>query len=203
MMVYTTVVYTIAFDARSGENTVTPSTPQAFTPLTPAPSQCSLNAFVAAYGDVFEHSPWIAEQAWREGLDERHDDPVALAEKMGGVLRAAPVERQIAVIEAHPDLAGKAALADELTDASKSEQAGAGLDQCSPEELSRFESLNGTYKATFGFPFVVAVKGLDRYAILEAFQTRLDNTPAQERQTAIEQIVRIARFRLVARTEAT
>ncbi|WNL41650.1 2-oxo-4-hydroxy-4-carboxy-5-ureidoimidazoline decarboxylase [Halomonas sp. PAMB 3264] len=170
--------------------------------LTPAPSQCSLDAFLAAYGDVFEHSPWIAEQAWHQGLDIPHDDPAVLAQTMSDVLRAAPRERQIEVIRAHPDLAGKAALADELTDASKSEQAGAGLDQCSIEELARFESLNGAYLEKFGFPFVIAVKGLDRHDILAAFETRLNNTPDEERETAIEQIACIARFRLIAKSEA-
>ncbi|WP_447895208.1 2-oxo-4-hydroxy-4-carboxy-5-ureidoimidazoline decarboxylase [Vreelandella sp. GE22] len=169
--------------------------------LTPAPSQCGRDDFVAHYGDIFEHSPWIAERAWQQGLNATHDAPTALAETMGSVLLAASPERQIEVIRAHPDLAGKAALAGELTSSSTSEQAGAGLDQCSPEELARFESLNSAYKEKFGFPFVAAVKGLDRYAILEAFETRLENTPAVERQTAVEQIIRIARFRLVARSE--
>ncbi|MFG6666000.1 2-oxo-4-hydroxy-4-carboxy-5-ureidoimidazoline decarboxylase [Halomonas sp. HNIBRBA4712] len=170
--------------------------------LTPAPSRCSRVDFVAHYGEVFEHSPWVAERAWERGLEAAHDDPAQLAEAMGDVLRAASTEHQIEVIRAHPDLAGKAALAGELTDSSKSEQAGAGLDQCSPQELARFESLNDAYKAAFGFPFVVAVKGLDRYAIMAAFEQRLRNTPEQERATAIEQIVRIARFRLLARCEA-
>ena len=105
------------------------------------------------------------------------------------------------MIRAHPDLAGKAALAGELTDDSTREQAGAGLDQCSPEEMARFERLNEAYKAKFGFPFVMAVKGSDRYAILDAFEVRLENTPAEERRTAVEQINRIARFRLEARAE--
>nr|WP_246638094.1 2-oxo-4-hydroxy-4-carboxy-5-ureidoimidazoline decarboxylase [Halomonas neptunia] len=151
------------------------------------------------YGDVYEHSPWVAEAAWQHGLTEAHDEPDALAELMGLMLQQASSEQQIKVIQAHPDLAGKAAMAGELTQDSTSEQAGAGLDQCSPEEFARFEYLNTTYKEKFGFPFVIAVKGLDRHAILAAFEERLNNDTATERETAIEQIIRIARLRLIDR----
>lgn len=167
--------------------------------LSPAPSQCSLEMLTHHYGDVYEHSPWVAEAAWRHGLTESHDAPEALAELMGLMLQQASSEQQIKVIQAHPDLAGKAAMAGELTQDSTSEQAAAGLDQCSPEEFARFESLNAAYKEKFGFPFVIAVKGLDRHAILAAFAERLNNDLATERQTAIEQIIRIARFRLIDR----
>lgn len=167
--------------------------------LSPPPSQLDQAAFVAAYGEIYEHSPWVAEQAWEQGLGPAHDSPAGLAEAMSAVLADAPAERQLDVIRAHPDLAGKAAIAGELTDDSTREQAGAGLDQCLPEEMARFERLNAAYKAKFGFPFVMAVKGSDRYAILDAFETRLENTPAEERRTAVAQINRIARFRLEAR----
>lgn len=169
--------------------------------LSPTPSQCSLEMLTHHYGDIYEHSPWVAEAAWQHGLTETHDSPDALAELMGLMLQQASSEQQIDVIRAHPDLAGKAAMAGELTQDSTSEQAGAGLDQCSPEEFARFEHLNATYKEKFGFPFVIAVKGLDRHAILAAFEERLQNDAATERQTAIEQIIRIARFRLRARAE--
>ena len=155
--------------------------------LTPPPSQLDQQAFVAYYGDIYEHSPWVAELAWQRGLSPAEDTPEGLAEVMGAVLREASPERQLEVIRAHPDLAGKAAVA------------GAGLDQCTPEELARFERLNAAYKEKFGFPFVMAVKGSDRHAILAAFEARLPNDPAEERRTAIEQINRIARFRLDAR----
>lgn len=167
--------------------------------LSPAPSQCSLEMLTHHYGDVYEHSPWVAEAAWRHGLAETHDAPEALAALMGLMLQQASSEQQIKVIQAHPDLAGKAAMAGELTQDSTSEQAGAGLDQCSPEQFSRFETLNAAYKEKFGFPFVIAVKGLDRHGILAAFEERLNNDLATERQTAIEQIIRIARFRLIGR----
>ncbi|SEL68138.1 2-oxo-4-hydroxy-4-carboxy-5-ureidoimidazoline decarboxylase [Halomonas daqiaonensis] len=167
--------------------------------LTPRPSQLDQQAFVAHYGDIYEHSPWIAELAWQRGLSPAEDTPQGLVDVMGAVLREASPERQLEVIRAHPDLAGKAAVAGELTDDSTREQSGAGLDQCTPEELARFERLNADYKARFDFPFVMAVKGSDRHAILAAFEARLPNDPAKERRTAIEQINRIARFRLEAR----
>ncbi|WP_447043391.1 2-oxo-4-hydroxy-4-carboxy-5-ureidoimidazoline decarboxylase [Vreelandella sp. H-I2] len=167
--------------------------------LSPAPSQCSLEMLTHHYGDVYEHSPWVAEAAWQHGLTDVHDAPDALAELMGLMLQQASSEQQIKVIQAHPDLAGKAAMAGELTKDSTSEQAGAGLDQCDPEEFARFETLNASYKKKFGFPFVIAVKGLDRHDILAAFEDRLNNDAATERQTAIEQIIRIARFRLIDR----
>ncbi|QEA38409.1 2-oxo-4-hydroxy-4-carboxy-5-ureidoimidazoline decarboxylase [Pistricoccus aurantiacus] len=169
--------------------------------LTPRPSNLSREQFVSQYGDIYEHSPWVAEIAWDQGLSEKEDTPSGLAEVLGAVLNAAGPERQLEVIRAHPDLAGKAAIAGELTDDSTREQAGAGLDQCSPEELARFERLNQAYKDQFGFPFVIAVKGKDRYDILEAFKTRLKNSADEERRTAIEQINQIARFRLQGRVE--
>ncbi len=169
--------------------------------LTPPPSACRLETFVEHYGDVYEHSPWVAEAAWKKGLTEAHNSPDALADLMGLMLQQAEPEQQIAVIQAHPDLAGKAALAGELTQDSTREQAGAGLDQCTTDEFARFEHLNTAYKEKFGFPFVIAVKGLDRHAILAAFEKRLNNDLAEERKTAIEQIIRIARFRLRARVE--
>ena len=164
--------------------------------LSPRPSALDRNAFVRHYGDIYEHSPWVAELAWESGLDQAQDTPAGLAEVMGRVLVEASPERQLDVIRAHPDLAGKAAKQGELTADSSREQAGAGLDQCSEEEFERFHRYNEAYKARFGFPFVMAVKGSDRHKILAAFETRLAHTPDEERRTAIEQINRIARFRL-------
>lgn len=167
--------------------------------LTPRPSTLARDEFIARFGDIYEHSPWVAELTWERGLQAAQDTPHALAEAMGQSLRDASAERQLEVIRAHPDLAGKAAIAGELTDDSTREQAGAGLDQCTPEEMARFERLNAAYKEKFSFPFVMAVKGSDRHIILAAFETRLDNSPEEERRTAIEQINRIAQFRLEAR----
>ncbi|GAB2788186.1 2-oxo-4-hydroxy-4-carboxy-5-ureidoimidazoline decarboxylase [Halomonas shantousis] len=167
--------------------------------LTPRPSTLSREAFVEHYGDVYEHSPWIAAEAWDTGLGDAQDTPEGLAQAMGRILDAASPERQLKVIRAHPDLAGKAALAGELTADSTREQAGAGLDQCTREEFERFQSLNAAYKARFDFPFVMAVKGSDRHRILAAFEQRLPNTPDEERRTAIVQVNRIALLRLTAR----
>ena len=165
------------------------------------PSSLGLEDFLTHYGDIFEHSPWVAETFWKQGLTDQHDDADVLADSMGAVLRNADVDQQIAVIRAHPDLAGKAALAGELTQDSTREQAGAGLDQCTAAEFERFQRLNQAYQDKFGFPFVIAVKGLDRHAILDAFEKRLENDAVTERQTAINQIIQIARFRLHMRAE--
>ncbi len=164
--------------------------------LDPRPSTLDRDAFVNRYGDIYEHSPWVAELSWEAGLTADQDTPDGLADAMSRVLESAPAERQLEVIRAHPDLAGKAAKSGELTADSTREQAGAGLDQCSEEEFARFHRYNDSYKARFGFPFVMAVKGSDRHKILAAFEQRLEHTPDEERRTAIEQINRIARFRL-------
>ena len=149
--------------------------------------------FVASLGDVFEHSPWIAEAAWSDapfsGIDGLH---AAMVE----VVRRAGPDRQLALIRAHPDLAGKAAVAGGLTEDSRNEQAGAGLDQCSEDEFARFRTLNEGYKEKFGFPFIVAVKGMGRAEILDSFAERLENDQDAEFDRALDEIARIARFRL-------
>ncbi|GAA5170155.1 MULTISPECIES: 2-oxo-4-hydroxy-4-carboxy-5-ureidoimidazoline decarboxylase [Halomonadaceae] len=167
--------------------------------LNPRPSTLGRDAFVSHYGEVYEHSPWIAESAWDAGLDTEQDTAEGLATALAAVLDAAPAERQLAVIRAHPDLAGKAAERGELTADSSREQAGAGLDQCRPEEYARFHRYNASYQQRFGFPFVMAVTGSDRQRILAAFERRLEHTPEQERRTAIGEVNRIARLRLEAR----
>lgn len=166
--------------------------------LFPRPSHLGREAFIARFGDLYEHSPWIAATAWDQGLGSESDNVDGLARRLAAVLDAADEAAQLAVIRAHPDLAGKAALAGDLTHDSLKEQAGAGLDQCTPEELAHFTRLNAAYQARFPFPFVIAVKGKDRHAILEAFEARLGNTPDEERRTALAQIHRIARLRLDA-----
>ncbi len=149
--------------------------------------------FVAAIGAVFEHSPWIAERAW----DRRpFDDLDALMAAMLAVVEAATGDEKLALIRAHPDLAGKAARAGALTERSTAEQAGAGLDRLSDEEFQRFHRLNDAYKTRFGFPFVIAVRGHTKETILAAFATRLGNTPAAETVEALRNIGLIARFRL-------
>lgn len=149
--------------------------------------------FVETLADIFEHSPWVAEGAYPARPFANID---ALHRAMVAVMEGADDDAQLALIRAHPDLAGKAARAGVVTEASKSEQAGAGLDQLSDAEFARFHELNERYKATFGFPFILAVKGHDKHSILAAFERRLEHTPSQEKHTALTEIAKIARFRL-------
>jgi 2-oxo-4-hydroxy-4-carboxy-5-ureidoimidazoline decarboxylase len=149
--------------------------------------------FVELFGGLFEHAPWVAEQAFDAGPFRTIED---LHGAMVDAMRRAVRERQLALIRAHPDLAGRAAIAGKLSAASSAEQAGAGLDQCTPAEFERFQKLNEKYKAKFGFPFILAVKGRTRAEILAAFEQRLENPPGAEVNEALNQIARIARFRL-------
>lgn len=165
------------------------------------PSTAALNTspkpeFVAALSGIFEHAPWVAEGVWPE---RPFASPDALHRAMCAVVAAAGPEAQLELIRAHPDLAGKAALA-KLTAASSAEQAGAGLDRLTDEEYRRFHTLNDLYKTRFGFPFILAVKGHTKTSILAAFESRLPNTPELERERALAEIYRIARFRLEALT---
>lgn len=162
------------------------------------PSGLEREAFVAAFADIYEHSPWVAEQAYDQGVDETVDKIEALHERMATILLNADRDTQLALINAHPDLAGKAAMRGELTASSTSEQAGAGIQDCTPEEFERFVSLNNAYKDKFGFIFIMAVKGSDRHKILASFEERLNNTQEQEFQRALAEINKIAMFRLQA-----
>ena len=166
---------------------------------TPALTLTALNRadeahFVDLLGGVFEHSPWVAEGAWAarpfEFVEGLHRAMVAVVEEAG--------EKQLELIRAHPDLAGKAARAGSLTAASSREQAGAGLDRLGEEEYERFHTLNDAYKEKFDFPFILAVKGHTKTSILEAFESRLPHSAQEERQTALAEIYKIARFRLEA-----
>ncbi len=155
--------------------------------------------FVTTLAGVFERSPWVAAGAYSArpfgSLDELHG-------AMCRVVETADTENQLELIRAHPDLAGKAALAGALTAASRGEQAGAGLDRLTEAEYRRFHALNSAYKAHFGFPFILAVKGHTKTSILDAFEVRLSNSAEAEREEALGQIFKIARFRLEALTGA-
>jgi len=166
--------------------------------LSSPPSQTDREAFVARFGGVYEHSPWVAEAVWDAGLGSEHDTVAGLAEAMAAAVAGASRERQLALIRAHPDLAGRAAIAGDLTGASRAEQAGAGLGRCTPEEYRRFQELNAAYRRRFGFPFIIAVAGLSRQDILPTFGARLGNTPEAEFAEALRQIDKIARLRLAA-----
>ena len=156
------------------------------------PSALSHSEFLVRFGPVYEASPWVAEGVWPAVEEGSLDDPTALAAAMRAEVDAAPREMKLALIRTHPELASRTRMAE----ASVKEQSGAGLDQCTPEEFEAFQRFNGAYNARFGFPFIVAVKGLSRADILAAFEARLANDPETEFATAIAQIHRIASFRL-------
>ena len=153
-------------------------------------------AFIGRYAGIYEHSPWVAEKA-AQRIDE-WDDPAHIAAVMAEQVDAAPRERQLELIRAHPDLAGQAQRAGDLTTASTHEQASAGLDHCTDAEYERFQSLNTAYRDKFGFPFVMAVRGSSRADILAAFETRLQNDPQVEFEAALAEIHKIAWLRITA-----
>jgi OHCU decarboxylase len=155
------------------------------------------NAFIARFGGIFEHSEWVAAEAY-----DRLPDAPLTAETVHGAMvqafRAASPEARLQVLRAHPDLAGRLAIAGELTQDSKAEQASAGLDRLTPQEHERFTTLNAIYTDKFGFPFIIAVRGKTRHDILAAFEARVDNTPETEFATACGEVETIARLRLDA-----
>jgi 2-oxo-4-hydroxy-4-carboxy-5-ureidoimidazoline decarboxylase len=150
-------------------------------------------AFVNALASLFEGPPWIVEQAWQRrpfsSLEELHK---ALCD----VMMQAPVEQQIALIQAHPDLVGRAALAGTLSPASTGEQAAAGLDRLSAEEVATFTRYNQAYKDRFGFPFVICARENKKESILAGFETRLQHTRDQEIEIALSEIAKICWLRL-------
>jgi len=164
----------------------------------PRPSDISRAAFVDRFGGVFEHSPWIAEQAFDRGLGAEADTADGLHRAMAAEFRAADAETRRAVLNAHPDLAGKLAAARRLTADSTAEQASAGLDALMDDERNRFTDLNTRYRDRFGFPFIVAVRDYDKAGILAAFERRLALSPDAEFEEACRQVERIAFHRLIA-----
>lgn len=150
-------------------------------------------AFEAHLGHVCEHAPWVARRAAaRRPFATRHDVHAALL----AVIAEASEAEQLGLLRNHPELAGKAAIAGDLTADSKKEQAGAGLDRLTPAEYERFHELNRAYTTKFGFPFILAVKGRTRHEILASFAARLDNDRDTEFRTALDQVGRIIGFRL-------
>ncbi|MBA3474892.1 MAG: 2-oxo-4-hydroxy-4-carboxy-5-ureidoimidazoline decarboxylase [Rubrobacter sp.] len=150
--------------------------------------------FVARYGSLFEHSPWVVEEAWRSR-------PFGSVEEMWrafeDAMYAAPRERRLDLIRAHPDLAGKAAVADELTQESKREQASAGLNRLSPEEFEAFTRMNREYREKFDLPMVVCVREHTKESIMENVQSRLENSRDEEIRTALAEISKISHYRLL------
>jgi OHCU decarboxylase len=160
------------------------------------PSTLDRTQFVALYGHVYEHSPWIIEAVWSAGLGPEHDTVEGLHQALTEIVEAAPRDRQLKLLCAHPDLAGRLAVRGELTAESTAEQASAGLDKCSPEEFERFTQLNDAYKRHFPFPFIMAVKGRSRGEILKAFERRIGNGEDAEFRTALAEVHKIALLRL-------
>jgi 2-oxo-4-hydroxy-4-carboxy-5-ureidoimidazoline decarboxylase len=159
-------------------------------------SQLDQNAFVTALDGIFEHSPWVAQRAWNlRPFATRGALLTALCDVVGQASR----EEQMSLVGAHPELAGKAAVRGELTEESTREQAGARLDACTPQEFARLQELNAAYREKFGFPFIIAVRGLDRAQIIEQFGARLANDTEKEFQEALRQIDKIAALRLQER----
>ncbi len=157
-------------------------------------SRLDRSAFVATLGQVFEDSPWIAEAAWEQrpwtSLSELHATMVAAVD-------AAPAERRLALLRAHPDLAGRAALAGTLAPASAAEQAAAGLDRLDPVRYARLHALNANYRDRFGFPFVVCVREHTVDSILADAAARVSAAPEEEEERrALEEVAKIARLRL-------
>ena len=161
-----------------------------------SPGLLTESEFIELFGGVYEHSPWIAKKAWRDDMDSSYDSVSMLANALALIVDNADHTRRLELIVSHPDLAGRAAQAGELTDESTLEQASAGIDQCNQEEFERFQTLNEAYKEKFKFPFVMAVKGSNRHLILAAFEKRIKNSYNIEFETAISEIHKIALIRL-------
>lgn len=150
-------------------------------------------AFAAALGHLFEHSPWVADETWPR---RPFHDAAQLHAELCATMRAAAPARQLALIRAHPDLAGRLARQNALTAESTREQASAGLDRLTEVELAEFQRNNTAYLARFGFPFIICARLNAKSAILTAMQTRLPNAADTEFVTALVEIEKIASLRL-------
>ena len=164
-----------------------------------APSEMDRETFVAEFGGMFEHSPWIAEGAFDLELGATHDNAAGIHNALARVFRNASEEQRLGVLTAHPDLAGKLAAAGRLTKESTAEQAGAGLDLLTDEERETFQNLNAGYVERHGFPFIIAVKDNTKSSIVEAFHRRIKNDRDTEFSEACRQVERIAELRLIER----
>jgi 2-oxo-4-hydroxy-4-carboxy-5-ureidoimidazoline decarboxylase len=155
--------------------------------------------FVAELGDIYEHAPWVAEAVAGQ---RPFATLAALHGAMTAAVRAATREQRLTFIKGHPDLAGKAARAGDMTTDSKFEQASAGLDRLSEREFADFHRLNDSYKAKFGIPFIICVRRHTKDSILRQFERRLANDAATEETAALEEIFRITALRLDQRVDA-
>lgn len=149
--------------------------------------------FVAALGNLFEHSPWVAEGAY---ASRPFADAADLHKKMAAVMNNAPFAQSLAFLRGHPELAGRAMVNKTLTADSTNEQTRSGLTQCTPEEFTLLQELNAAYNRKFGWPFILAVKHLDRPTIIKTFAERLENDAATEFAACLANIEKITRWRL-------
>jgi OHCU decarboxylase len=154
--------------------------------------------FMATFGGVFEHSPFIAQRAFEAELGPANDTPLGIHFALRNQFRMASEDERLNVLRAHPDLAGKLAAARRLTEESTAEQASAGLDALTDRERENFTDLNTRYVEKFGFPFIIAVRDNTKASILEAFEKRIENDRATEFATACAQVERIAQLRIEA-----
>lgn len=158
-------------------------------------NKLSRSAFVGLLGSIYEHSPWVAESAYQQ---RPFDTVQKLHKTMLDIVQASSMDDRLALIRNHPELAGREADEGTLTNDSQKEQSRAGLNQCSAEELAQLRGLNKSYLVKFGFPFVVAVSGLNKHRIIAAMQLRLQNDPDTEFNTSINEIGKIGQIRLDA-----
>ena len=171
--------------------------------VTTAPaSKMTRETFVSEFGDIFEHSAWIAEGAFDLELGPTHDNAQGVHQALARVFRSATEEQRLGVLTAHPDLAGKLATAKRLTPESTAEQAAAGLDALTAEEHASFTDLNNAYTSKFGFPFIIAVRDNTKATIMSAFKRRIINDRDVEFSEACKQVERIAELRLIEKFEA-
>lgn len=159
-------------------------------------------SFVSAFASIYEHSSWVAENVWQATGSNDLATFGAVATWMRHAVEKASETAQTYLLKAHPELASKASLAGELTESSTKEQRSAGLDACSPEELQTLTDLNASYRARFGFPFIVAVTGMTRANIIAAMEARCGAMALSERREALNQVHKIAEIRLKVMAES-
>jgi OHCU decarboxylase len=160
------------------------------------PPDMDRSSFIALFGAVYENAPWIAGEVYDQASGDLPNEPDTLNEKFSSIIMAAGKARQLELLRAHPELGVARADREVLTDASRMEQAGAGLDQCTAVEYETFGNLNSKYRDKHGFPFIIAVRGRDRQDILDIFRRRLENDTAEEFEEALRQVLRIGMLRI-------
>ncbi|NND92231.1 MAG: 2-oxo-4-hydroxy-4-carboxy-5-ureidoimidazoline decarboxylase, partial [Granulosicoccus sp.] len=161
-------------------------------------SDLSRATFVQYFGGLFEHSSWVVDRAYAAGLCPEHDYPETLSEAFRVVVEQATLGRKLALINAHAELCGTPASGARLSGESARERSDSGLDHCAQHDVLRLRELNSTYRDKFGFPFVLCLREHNIEGVLRQLEQRLDNEPDVEFDTALQEILRIARWRLEA-----